>query len=182
MPTAARRRRPSNGKGTSRADQAGCAPKRRRSVTDFAGSKHADSIVRSRVIKGGTKKLSSGYMYVSADVVQPGKPEPPARHRRIAIMEAARRRMPRPPAGGEVVRVVQNLPGVARTPLNLGPLVVRGGRPGDTDIPVISGLDTMAFALFVRLVAAQLAMETSGCLPWSVTAYGAADLASVRAS
>jgi hypothetical protein len=46
---------------------------RRRSVTDFAGSKHSDNIARSRVIKGGTKKLSSGYMYVSIDVVQPGK-------------------------------------------------------------------------------------------------------------
>ena len=26
-----------------------------------------------------------------------------------------------------------------------------GGRPGDTDVPVVSGLDTMAFALFARL-------------------------------
>lgn len=33
---------------------------------------------------------------------------------------------------GDAVRVVQNLPGVARTPAGLGPLMVRGGRPGDT--------------------------------------------------
>lgn len=37
-----------------------------------------------------------------------------------------------PGTQGDAIRVVQNLPGVARTPLNLGPLVVRGGRPGDT--------------------------------------------------
>lgn len=49
------------------------AAERRRSVTDFAGSKHSDTVARSRVIKGGTKTLSSGYMYVSQDTVQPGK-------------------------------------------------------------------------------------------------------------
>lgn len=37
-----------------------------------------------------------------------------------------------PGTQGDAIRVVQNLPGVARTPLNLGPLAVRGGRPGDT--------------------------------------------------
>lgn len=37
-----------------------------------------------------------------------------------------------PGTQGDAIRVVQNLPGVARTPLGLGPLVVRGGRAGDT--------------------------------------------------
>jgi TonB family protein len=37
-----------------------------------------------------------------------------------------------PGTQGDAIRVVQNLPGVARTPLGLGPLIVRGGRPGDT--------------------------------------------------
>lgn len=37
-----------------------------------------------------------------------------------------------PGTQGDAIRVVQNLPGVARTPLGLGPLIVRGGRAGDT--------------------------------------------------
>ncbi len=37
-----------------------------------------------------------------------------------------------PGTQGDAIRVVQNLPGVARTPLGFGPLVVRGGRSGDT--------------------------------------------------
>jgi TonB family protein len=37
-----------------------------------------------------------------------------------------------PGTTGDVVHAVQNLPGVARTPLGMGPLIVRGGRAGDT--------------------------------------------------
>lgn len=37
---------------------------------------------------------------------------------------------------GDTVRVVQNLPGVARAPGGLGPLVVRGGNPADTRVYV----------------------------------------------
>jgi TonB family protein len=37
-----------------------------------------------------------------------------------------------PGTQGDAIRVVQSLPGVARTPLGLGPLIVRGGRAGDT--------------------------------------------------
>ncbi len=45
----------------------------KRQDTDFAGSKHADNLVRSRVIKGRTTKLSSGYLHVAIDKIQPGK-------------------------------------------------------------------------------------------------------------
>lgn len=37
-----------------------------------------------------------------------------------------------PGTQGDAIRVIQNLPGVARTPLGIGPLIVRGGRAGDT--------------------------------------------------
>jgi len=46
---------------------------RRRADTDFAGTKHADALVRSRVIRGKTTTLTSGYMYIATDQVQPGK-------------------------------------------------------------------------------------------------------------
>ena len=37
-----------------------------------------------------------------------------------------------PGTGGDVVRVVQNLPGVARPPLNIGQLIIRGTAPEDS--------------------------------------------------
>ena len=46
---------------------------RRRSNTDFAGTKHSDTLVRSRIIGGRTAKFTNGYMLVSLDQVQPGK-------------------------------------------------------------------------------------------------------------
>jgi hypothetical protein len=49
------------------------AAEQRRGNTDFAGSKHSDTVARSRVIKGKGTKLTSGYAYVSMDVIQPGK-------------------------------------------------------------------------------------------------------------
>lgn len=49
------------------------AAEQRRGNTDFAGTKHSDYVVRSRVIKGKTAKLSSGYGYLSTDVILPGK-------------------------------------------------------------------------------------------------------------
>lgn len=49
------------------------AAERRRANTDFAGTKHMDLMVESRVIRGRTTKLTSGYIYVSTDQVQPGK-------------------------------------------------------------------------------------------------------------
>lgn len=49
--------------------------------------------------------------------------------RRTVTLEEARKI---PGTFGDAIRVVQNLPGVARTPLGLGPPIVRGGRPGDT--------------------------------------------------
>jgi hypothetical protein len=49
------------------------AAEQRRGNTDYAGSKHSDVVVRSRVIKGKTAKLSSGYMYLSTDLIHPGK-------------------------------------------------------------------------------------------------------------
>jgi len=49
------------------------AAEQRRGNTDFAGTKHSDVVVRSRVVKGKATKLSSGYLYLSTDVIQPGK-------------------------------------------------------------------------------------------------------------
>ena len=46
---------------------------RRRGDTDFAGSKHADQLVRSRIVSGKTMTLSSGYITVGIDQIQPGK-------------------------------------------------------------------------------------------------------------
>jgi hypothetical protein len=50
------------------------------------------------------------------------------------------------------------------------------------DDPLVNGYPSAmahsgpAFALYVRLVAAQLAIEISGCVPWSLVEYTAADL------
>ena len=41
-----------------------------------------------------------------------------------------------PGTNGDVVRVVQNLPGVARPPLNIGQLLIRGTAPGDSGYAV----------------------------------------------
>lgn len=49
------------------------AAERRRADTDFVGTKHLDLLVRSRVVRGRTTRLTSGFAYVSTDVVQPGK-------------------------------------------------------------------------------------------------------------
>ena len=49
------------------------AAEQRRGNTDFAGTKHSDVVVRSRVIKGKAAKLSSGYLYLSTDLIHPGK-------------------------------------------------------------------------------------------------------------
>lgn len=55
------------------ADEKRPAAERRRGDTDFAGTKHSDLFVRSRVIKGRATKLSKGYAYVAMDLIQPGK-------------------------------------------------------------------------------------------------------------
>lgn len=49
------------------------AAERRRGNTDFAGTKHADLLVRSRVVRGRIITLTSGYAQVSMDQIQPGK-------------------------------------------------------------------------------------------------------------
>ena len=49
------------------------AAERRRADTDFAGTKHSDLLVRSRVVRGGTTKLTTGYITVGTDQIQPGK-------------------------------------------------------------------------------------------------------------
>jgi hypothetical protein len=46
---------------------------RRRGDTDFAGTKHSDTLVRSRIMRPQTTKLTSGYLTVSTDQIQPGK-------------------------------------------------------------------------------------------------------------
>ena len=49
------------------------AAERRRGDTDFAGTKHSDLLVRSRIVRAQTTKLTSGYMTVGMDQIQPGK-------------------------------------------------------------------------------------------------------------
>jgi len=50
-----------------------------------------------------------------------------------------------PGTQGDALRVVQNLPGVARTPFGLGLLVVRGGKPWDTRVYVDETLIPLLF-------------------------------------
>ena len=61
---------------------------------------------------------------------------------------------------------------VTDPPLNLQP-----DDPLVPKIPWTMLTSDDAFALYVRLVAAQLAVETSGCVPWSLEDYDTADLA-----
>jgi hypothetical protein len=49
------------------------AAEQRRGNAEFAGTKHSDVIVRSRVVKGKAAKLSSGYGYLSMDLIRPGQ-------------------------------------------------------------------------------------------------------------
>lgn len=68
-----------------------------------------------------------------------------------------------PGTGGDVVKVVQNLPGVARAPLGVGQLIIRGTAPEDSlyfldgaSIPIVfhfSGLSTILNGDFVAEVA-----------------------------
>jgi len=68
-----------------------------------------------------------------------------------------------PGTGGDVVKVVQNLPGVARAPLGVGQLIIRGTAPEDSayfldgaPIPIVfhfSGLSTVLNGDFVAEVA-----------------------------
>ncbi|HYG70554.1 MAG TPA: TonB family protein, partial [Anaeromyxobacteraceae bacterium] len=53
---------------------------------------------------------------------------------RVAISQGEIRRVPG--VSGDAVKVIQNLPGVARAPGGLGLLVVRGGNPRDTRVYV----------------------------------------------
>jgi hypothetical protein len=45
----------------------------RRGRTDFAGTRHSDALVRSRIIGGRTTRLTSGYLQLAIDTIQPGK-------------------------------------------------------------------------------------------------------------
>jgi hypothetical protein len=68
-----------------------------------------------------------------------------------------------PGTGGDVVKVVQNLPGVARAPLGVGQLIIRGTAPEDSrflldgaGIPIVfhfSGLSTILNGDFIAEVA-----------------------------
>lgn len=49
------------------------AAERKRGDTDFVGTKHSDMLVRSRVVRGRTTKLTDGYGHIAIDVVQPGR-------------------------------------------------------------------------------------------------------------
>jgi hypothetical protein len=76
--------------------------------------------------------------------------------RRLAIGEMSAI----PGTFGDPVRAVQNLPGVARTPLGLGPVIVRGGRWGDTltyvdgqEVPLLFHFATLTSVLNPSLLA-----------------------------
>jgi acetyl-CoA carboxylase carboxyltransferase component len=53
-----------------------------------------------------------------------------------------------------------------------------GGRPGDTDYPIVSGLDTRAFALWARIsgVAPRIAIVAGRCFAGNAVLAGSADL------
>ena len=53
-----------------------------------------------------------------------------------------------------------------------------GGRPGDTDIPTVSGLDTMAFALFARLsgLVPSIGIASGFCFAGNAALLGCCDL------
>ena len=46
---------------------------RRRGDTDFAGTKHSDLLVRSRIMRTKSTRLTNGYLTVGSDQIQPGK-------------------------------------------------------------------------------------------------------------
>jgi hypothetical protein len=62
-------------------------------------------------------------------------------------------------------------------PVDDPPVNLQPDDPSVEGVPFAMLESDDAFALYVRLVAAQLAMEMGGCLPWSVTDYAPADLA-----
>lgn len=49
------------------------AAERKRVDTDFAGTKHSDVLARTRVVRGRTTKMTSGYLQVALDQIQPGQ-------------------------------------------------------------------------------------------------------------
>ncbi len=53
-----------------------------------------------------------------------------------------------------------------------------GGRPGDTDVPTVSGLDTMAFALFARLsgLVPSIGIASGYCFAGNAALLGCCDL------
>ena len=53
-----------------------------------------------------------------------------------------------------------------------------GGRPGDTDVPTVSGLDTMAFALFARLsgLVPSIGIASGFCFAGNAALLGCCDL------
>ncbi|MGH2808429.1 MAG: acyl-CoA carboxylase subunit beta [Actinomycetota bacterium] len=53
-----------------------------------------------------------------------------------------------------------------------------GGRPGDTDVPTVSGLDTMAFALFARLsgLVPSIGVASGYCFAGNAALLGCCDL------
>jgi len=85
-----------------------------------------------------------------AEIVVVGKRVTPEITERVILTETARTL---PGTNGDVVRVIQNLPGVARPPLNIGQLLVRGTAPEDSayyldgaPIPIVfhfAGLSTV---------------------------------------
>ncbi|MBX2800275.1 MAG: TonB family protein [Myxococcales bacterium] len=87
---------------------------------------------------------------ISESVVVVGRRVAPEITERVLSTEEARYL---PGTGGDIVRVVQNLPGVARPPLNIGQLIVRGTAPESSkyyidgaEIPIVfhfGGLSTV---------------------------------------
>jgi acetyl-CoA carboxylase carboxyltransferase component len=51
-----------------------------------------------------------------------------------------------------------------------------GGRPGDTDVPVVSALDTRAFALWARLTVPRIAVVAGNCFAGNAMLAGCSDL------
>jgi TonB family protein len=109
-------------------------------VSDAA---HARYQVTETVLEGKATEVSYWILRTALspnETVVTGKRERrEVSHQALSVGEITRI----PGVSGDTVKVVQNLPGVARAPFGMGQLVVRGGNPRDTRV-YVDGLEVPA--------------------------------------
>jgi TonB family protein len=129
---------------------------------------------------------------IVAERIPPEVTERPLRADEIRVL---------PGSGGDVVRAVQNLPGVARSPLGIGQLIIRGKAPEDArytvdgmEVPIVfhfSGLTTVLSSdlldevvflpggwsvRYGRNLGGRVDLRTTSALPERSTGYASLDL------